>query len=71
MMYFVEKKPYAHGAHEVHEVNCSYNKEYLGDFSNCHDAMEEARKRHPEWKIHGCYHCSNECHPYGLKNFEV
>ena len=37
------------GEHEVHTEGCSHppmsaNKDYLGDLSNCHQAIAEAKK---------------------------
>jgi hypothetical protein len=48
--YYVNKNAQDNGDHEVHKDGCSYmpepeNRKYLGEFSNCHDAVREA-KRH-------------------------
>jgi len=63
--YYVNKNAQANGDHEVHKYGCSYlpeaaNREYLGEFSNCHDAVKEAKKTYPQ--SNGCYYCSNACH---------
>lgn len=55
--------------HEVHNATagCTYmpapkNQIDLGNHPTCHSAVSEGKKRRPEWKINGCYHCCNECH---------
>lgn len=63
--YFVNKVAQANGDHEVHKSTCSYlplenNRLYLGMFSNCHDAVKEAKKHYT--KSNGCFYCSLECH---------
>ena len=63
--YYVNKNAQANGDHEVHKSGCSYmpnteNRKYLGDFSNCHDAVREAKKTYPT--ADGCAYCSPECH---------
>ena len=63
--YYVNKNAQANGDHEVHESGCSYlpaaeNRVYLGDFSNCRDAVAEARRHYRQ--SNGCYHCSRACH---------
>lgn len=51
--------------HEVHNENCYWlslasNMKYLGDFSNCRDAVREAKKYYND--TNGCAYCSRECH---------
>jgi len=63
--YYVNKNAQSNGDHEVHSSGCSHmpdqsNQKYLGNFSNCHDAVREAKKYYPQ--SNGCYHCSLECH---------
>ncbi|WP_153639530.1 hypothetical protein [Prolixibacter sp. NT017] len=63
--YYVNKNAQANGDHEVHKYGCSYlpeaaNRQYLGKFSNCHDAVKETKKTYPQ--SNGCYYCSNACH---------
>lgn len=65
MHYYVNKNVQANGDHEVHESGCLYmpddeNRIYLGDFSNCHAAVREAKRYYPQ--SNGCYYCSIECH---------
>jgi len=54
------------GNHEVHEYSCSglpepENREDLGEFSDCHGAVKEAKNRGYS-KVDGCIHCSPSCH---------
>jgi len=64
-LYYVNKNAQANGDHEVHKSGCSFmpdegNRKYLGSFTNCFDAVREAKKYYP--KSNGCYYCSKECH---------
>lgn len=63
--YYVNKNAQSNGDHEVHKDGCSFmpqseNRQYLGEFSNCRDAVREAKKTYPQ--SNGCYFCSLECH---------
>lgn len=63
--YYVNKQKQSNGDHEVHTSDCLYlpsevNKKYLGEFSNCKDAVKEAKKTYTQ--SNGCKTCSNECH---------
>jgi len=63
--YYVNKNAQSNGDHEVHKFGCSrmpmeQNRLYLGLFSNCRDAVREAKKTYKQ--SNGCYYCSNECH---------
>jgi hypothetical protein len=63
-LYYVNNHVQANGDHEVHKDGCIYLKlavstKYLGNFSNCSDAVTEAKKTYS--KSNGCYYCSNEC----------
>ena len=63
--YYVNKNAQPKGEHEVHKAGCSYlpdpeNRVYLGDFTNCEDAVREAKKHYDN--VDGCYYCSRECH---------
>lgn len=65
MRYYVNKNAQSKGEHEVHTGSCSYlpdadNRIYLGDFSNCKEAVKEARKYYDN--VDGCYYCCNDCH---------
>lgn len=64
--YYVNKRAQSNGDHEVHESDCRElpspeNREYLGLFYNCHEAVSEARRRGYR-KVDGCKICSKECH---------
>jgi hypothetical protein len=61
--YYVNNIPQSTGEHEVHILGCSWfpsDADYLGEFSNCEDAIEEAKNHHDN--VDGCYWCCNECH---------
>jgi hypothetical protein len=63
--YYVNKNAQTTGEHEVHKSDChhlpdSENKLYLGDFTNCKDAVNAAKKYYTE--VDGCYYCSYDCH---------
>jgi len=64
-LYYVNKNAQSNGDHEVHEQGCSFmpsdtNRKYLGSFSNCRDAVREAKKHYSQ--VNGCYYCSYDCH---------
>lgn len=64
-LYYVNKNAQSNGDHEVHELGCSRmpekeNKICLGNFSNCYEAVLEARKYYIQ--SNGCYYCCNDCH---------
>ncbi len=63
--YYVNKNAQANGDHEVHKEGCSYmpnteNRIYLGQFSGCAGAVQEAKKHYSQ--SNGCYYCSYLCH---------
>ena len=63
--YYVNMNEQDNGDHEVHTSNCSYlpeplNRKDLGLFSNCRDAVQEAKKYYTQ--SNGCYYCSLACH---------
>lgn len=65
MIYYVNKNAQSGGEHEVHAENCNHlplaqNREYLGSFSSCKDAVKKAKENYPT--ADGCYYCSRECH---------
>ena len=63
MKYYVNNKAQSNRDHEVHTENCTYlpsDKKYLGEFSNCTDAVKEAKKTYTQ--SNGCKTCSNACH---------
>lgn len=63
--YYVNKIAQQNGDHEVHKLGCIYmpievNRQYLGHFFNCQEAVNEARRFYSQ--SNGCYYCSKECH---------
>lgn len=63
--YYVNKVEQGNGDHEVHTEECRYlpsvlNRIYLGQFTNCSDAVREAKKHYTQ--ENGCYTCSRACH---------
>ena len=63
--YYVNKQAQSNGDHEVHTEDCKYipevrNREYLGYFTNCQDAIKKAKSIFPT--ADGCFFCSRECH---------
>jgi len=63
--YYVNKNAQPTGEHEVHKSTCQHlpdstNLIYLGYFSNCADALREARKYYSN--VDGCYYCCPDCH---------
>lgn len=63
--YFVHTLIDNRGDHEVHVESCfkmpsPANAKYLGVFSNCHDAVREAKKTYRQ--VNGCIHCCTPCH---------
>ncbi|SOB94126.1 hypothetical protein [Rhodobacter maris] len=67
-LYYLNTNQQANGDYEVHTGSCTWlpaegNREYLGQFSNCRDAVAEAKSRHPSWyRINGCKYCCPNCH---------
>ena len=63
--YYVNKNPQIRGEHEVHPSDCIYlptleNRQYLGYFNNCAEAVKEARKFYAN--VDGCFYCCPQCH---------
>lgn len=63
--YYVNNNAQSNGDHEVHQEDCIYlplpqNRTDLGYFSNCNDAVKEAKKYYTQ--VNGCKYCSKECH---------
>lgn len=64
--YYVNKNAQLNGDHEVHRAdNCPTpakpeNRHNLGFFTNCRDAVKEAKKVYAQ--SNGCKNCSPECH---------
>ena len=65
MRYYVNDNAQSNGDHEVHTATCNWlpapqNRTYLGDFTNCNDAVRAARRYYTQ--VNGCYFCSRPCH---------
>jgi hypothetical protein len=65
MNYYVNKRAQSNGDHEVHTASCRYlpsenDRRFLGDFSNCADAVREAKRYYPQ--SNGCRFCATACH---------
>ena len=63
--YYVNRNAQSNGDHEVHRSDCDHlpdfvNREYLGEFNNCRDAVREATTRYSD--VDGCYYCCYPCH---------
>lgn len=63
--YYVNDNAQPTGEHEVHTENCTHganlkNRTYLGDFSNCQDAVRKAKNRYSD--VDGCAYCAAPCH---------
>jgi len=63
--YYVHTAAQSNGDHEVHRAGCAWmpesqNRLYLGEFTNCREAVAKAKQHFP--KSNGCYYCSRECH---------
>lgn len=66
--YYLNKNPQSSGQYELHTENCTFlkmtnDKEYIGYFSNCYEAIEEAKSKNPliANKIDGCAFCCRPC----------
>jgi hypothetical protein len=65
MKYYANKNAQSNGDHEVHDQTCyklplESNRKYLGDFSNCKDAVKKAKET--DSSADGCKICSPTCH---------
>lgn len=61
--YYVENEAQLNGDHEVHVETCPRlppNSAFVGEFTNCFEALRAARK-HYIW-ANGCTLCSRPCH---------
>ncbi len=64
--YYVNTGKDKDGHNEVHTESCDFlpsvlNREYLGYYSNCKDAVEKAKSNGYK-EADGCIHCSRDCH---------
>lgn len=65
--YYFNKNTDDKGRHEVHTSDCSYlpseaNREYIGNYLNCSEAIKAAKIRNIFKDFDGCYWCSKPCH---------
>lgn len=67
--YIINRNAQSNGDNEVHNITrgCSYlpaleNQIVIGNFSNCQQAVAQAKLNWPNNKINGCYWCSTACH---------
>lgn len=63
--YYVNDNAQSNGDHEVHVDGCYYlpliiSKTYLGSFTACQPAVQQAKKTYPQ--SNGCAYCSPSCH---------
>lgn len=63
--YYVNKNAQEKGEHEVHKEECKKlplpkNRQYLGYFSSCKDAVKKAKDYYSN--VDGCKLCSPACH---------
>lgn len=64
-LYYANKNRQDNGDHEVHREGCYWlpnpeNQLYLGNYTNCADAVREARRYYQQ--VNGCATCSPACH---------
>lgn len=61
--YYVNQNAQLNGDHEVHTEDCTYYRshmQYLGEFANCSNAVQEAKRHYPQ--SNGCKTCAYPCH---------
>lgn len=63
-IYYVNTEAQSNGDHEVHKSDCEFlpneeNRLFLGSFSSCRDAVQEAKRYFPQ--SNGCATCLSEC----------
>lgn len=66
LLYYLNTEPRGNN-YEVHSEECDYlpsssNREFLGAFSDCQEAVKKAKDLHPSLIIDGCFYCSRNCH---------
>jgi hypothetical protein len=65
--YFFNINTDDNGNHEIHTDGCSYlpavqNREIIGYYSDCKEALNAAKNRYPSKSFDGCYWCCRNCH---------
>ena len=61
--YYVNNNAQSNGDHEVHSEGCVYmphDKRFLGNYTNCGEAVAEAKKYFRQ--SNGCKYCCPVCH---------
>ncbi|MCB1671923.1 MAG: hypothetical protein R3F41_17470 [Gammaproteobacteria bacterium] len=63
--YFVGHNALFNGDHAVHAENCQHlpaeqYRTYLGEFTNCRPAVQQAMTVYPT--ANGCFSCCESCH---------
>ena len=62
-LYYVNNQAQDTGEHEVHTADCLFfpdDNRYLGEFPNCHPAVEKAQEIYSQ--ADGCKFCCEDCH---------
>lgn len=67
MLYYFNKITDGKGKHEVHTKSCTFlpkeeNRTYIGQYSDCANAILMAKLKYPGKKFDGCYFCCKSCH---------
>ena len=62
--YYISKNARSNGDHEIHAELCMFlpqvdNRQFLGKFISCTDAMVEAKKHY--FSANACKRCSENC----------
>lgn len=65
--YYLNLNQQENGDYEVHKESCNWisssrNLEKLGAFTNCEEALRDAKRKHPYKNIDGCKYCNPACH---------
>ncbi|MGW7932142.1 hypothetical protein ACWEWU_10835 [Staphylococcus xylosus] len=66
VLYYLNTEPRDNN-YEVHSEGCKWlpsssNREFLGAFYDCQEAVQTAKNLHPSLIIDGCFYCSRDCH---------
>lgn len=65
--YYFNKSTDDKNRHEIHTGDCSWlpsisNREYIGYFNNCSEAIKKAKQEYPSYGFDGCFFCCRDCH---------
>lgn len=64
-IYYFNKNTDDRGNHEVHVISCTHCPEdalFIGVFSTCEEALQQASTTHTSKSFDGCSHCCKDCH---------